>query len=152
MANFNADNATNAVAKPAVNNKANKQHGRIRIFESTMTVPTGGIAIADTITWGALPAGARTFGNMGKLYFGAGTVASTINVGDAASAARHLAATAVDAAGSAIPEAANASGTAFETSDASGGATDNCTLKSVVAGAALLAGQVITLRMPFALD
>ena len=40
-------------------------------------------------------------------------------VTDAASAARHLAATSVTSAGSAVPEAQSASGAQFETSDAS---------------------------------
>jgi hypothetical protein len=144
---------------PATRVKVNRINGRIRNFEASYTVPPGGIAIADKIVWGKLPLGARTMGNMGKLYFAAGTASSTINLGDNVSAARHLAATSVAAAGSAVPEAANAAGAQFETTDDSNSvanafssATDNATLISVVAGAALLAGQVITLRMPYVQD
>lgn len=144
---------------PATRVKVNRINGRIRIFEASFTVPVGGLAIADKIVWGKLPVGARTLGNMGKLYFSAGTAASTLNIGDNASAARHLAATAINAAGSAVPEAANANGAQFETSDDSANlangfvsATDNCTLISTVAGAGMPAAQVVTLRMPYVQD
>ncbi len=152
MSNYNADLKTNSAATPPVRNKVNKQHGRVRIFEATFTVPAGGLAIADKIYWGDLPVGARTMGNMGKLYFSAGTASATLNLGDAASAARHLAATSIAAAGSAVPEAANAAGAQFETSDASSAATNNCTLISTLAGAGMPAGQVVTLRMPYVCD
>lgn len=153
MANLNADNAANMAATPPTRIKANKQHGRLRIFEATATVPaTGGPGIGEKITWGKLPKGARVLGNMGLLSFSAGAATSTLNLGDAASDARHLAATSVAAAGTAVPQAQSAAGASFETSDDSGGATDNCTLVSTVAGAALGAGQVITLRVPFTLD
>lgn len=145
---------------PATRVKANRINGRIRIFEASYTVPASGMpGIGEKIIWGKLPVGARTFGNMGKLYFSAGAATSTLNLGDNVSAARHLAATAVNAAGSAVPEAANASGAQFETDNDSASlanafvsALDNCTLISTVAGAALGAGQVITLRMPYAQD
>ena len=143
---------------PATRIKANKINGRVRIFEASYTV-VGTVAIGDKIIWGKLPVGARTIGNAGKLYFAAGAASSTLNLGDNASAARHLAATAVTSAGSAVPEAANAAGAQFETSDdtaslANGfvSATDNCTLISTVAGATLQVGQVITLRMPYVQD
>lgn len=144
---------------PATRVKANKINGRVRNFEASYTVPAAGLAIGDKIVWGKLPVGARTMGNMGKLSFSAGTASSTLNVGDNASAARHLAATAIAAAGSAVPEAANASGAQFETSDDSASlangfvsATDNCALISTVAGAGMPAGQVVTLRMPYVQD
>jgi hypothetical protein len=151
MANAKADIATNASATPPVRNKVNRQGGRVRWFEATVT-PTVAVAIGETITWGALPLGARVIGHMSKLYFGAGTASSTLNLGDAANAARHLAATSVASAGSAVPEAQAASGAQFETSDASGGATDNCTLISTVAGAAVPIGQVLTLKMAYVCD
>ena len=152
MTNYNADLKTNTASTPQVKNKVNKLQGRVRIFEARYTVPTGGLSIGDTITWGDLPVGARTLGHMGKLYFSAGTASATLNVGDAASAARHLAATSIASAGSAVPEAANASGAEFETSDASSAATNNCTLISTLAGAGMPAGQVVMLRMPYVLD
>lgn len=153
MANFNADLQTNAVATPPVRNKVNRQHGRMRWFEATYTAPATGMpTIADTITWGSLPVGARTLGHLAQLNWSTGTASSTLNVGDAASAARHLAATAITTAGVATPQAANASGAQFETSDGSSAATNNCTLISTIAGAGLAANQVITLRMPYVLD
>jgi hypothetical protein len=139
--------------------KANKQGGRIRLFEATYTVPAGGLPIADKIVWGKLPVRARTLGFDGRLRWSAGAASSTLNLGDNVSAARHLAATSVASAGSATPDAAEANGASFETSDDSANlangfvsATDDCTLVSVVAGAALQAGQVITLRIPYVCD
>lgn len=153
MPNFNADNAANMAATPPARIKANKQHGRLRIFEATFVNPaSGGAAIADTITWGTLPVGARVLGHLAQLNWSTGAASCTLNLGDAASAARHLAATAVTTAGVAVPQAQSASGASFETSDGSGSATDNCTLKSTVAGANVAAGQVITLRVPFVMD
>lgn len=152
MPNYNADIRTNDASTPPVRNRSNKLHGRIRIFESRYVVPTAGLSIADTITWGSLPKGARVLGNMGKMYFSVGTASATLNLGDAASAARHLAATSIAAAGSAVPEAANASGAEFVTSDDSTAATNNCTLISTLAGAGMPSGQTVILRMPYVLD
>jgi hypothetical protein len=153
MANFNADNAAAVAAVPQTRVKANKQHGRVRWFESTYTAPAAGTPqIGDTITWGKLPVGARVIGPLSSLNYSAGTAASTINVGDAASAARHLAATAINAAGNtALANPANGAAS-FETSDASGTATDNCSLVSTVAGAPIAANQVITLRVAYSVD
>jgi hypothetical protein len=151
MANATADIRTNEVATPPVRCKVNRLHGRIRHFEATVT-PAVAVAIGVTITWGSLPLGARVLGHLSKLYFSAGTASSTINLGDAASPARHLAATSVAAAGSAVPEAQSASGAQFETSDASSGATNNCTLISTVAGAAVPIGQVLTLKVAYVCD
>lgn len=151
MPNILADNAAAAAAAPQTRIRANKQHGRIRIFESTVTVAAGTL-VGETITWGQLPVGARVIGNLGLLSFAAGAASSTLNVGDAAVPARHLVATAVTSAGNAIPQAQSLAGASFQTSDNSVAATNNCTIISVVAGATLQTGQVITLRLPFALD
>jgi hypothetical protein len=144
---------------PATRVKANKQGGRIRIFEAQYVVPAVPPGIGDKIVWGKLPVRSRVIGHLGQLNFGAGNAASTLNLGDNVSAARHLAATAVNAAGVAVPQAQSANGASFETSDDTANvgntfvsATDDCTLISTVAGAALLAGQVITLRMPYVCD
>lgn len=146
--------ATNNAATPPTRNKVNQLHGRQRYFESTYTVPaSNGPIIGETITWGDLPLGARLLGHLSELSWSAGAASSTLNLGDAASAARHLAATAVTTAGTAVPRAAQANGAAsFETSDSSTAATNNCRLISTVAGAALQAGQVITLRATYVLD
>lgn len=154
MPNFNATLRTNTAATPPVRNKVNAQHGRLRYFESTYTAPATGMpTIADTITWGDLPVGARIVGHLSQMRWGAGTASSTLNLGDAASAARHVAATAITAAGSVVPEAASVNGAAgFETTDNSELATNNCRLISTIAGAGLAANQVITLRVAYVCD
>lgn len=153
MANYNADLATNLAAVPPVRTKANRVHGRIRIFRATYTVPASpAFVIGDTITWGSLPIGARTLGYLGQLNCSVGTAATTLNIGDAASAARHLAATSVAVAALAVPNAANANGVDFETTDGSTAATNNCILISTLAGGVLLVGQVINLTMPYVCD
>ena len=153
MANFNADLAAAKAATPPTRVKVNKQHGRIRWFESTYTAPASGTPqIADTITWGDLPVGARVIGPLSSLNYSAGTASSTINVGDAASAARYLAATSVAAAGNTALANPSNGAASFETSDSSDAATNNCRLISTVAGAAIAANQVITLRVAYVLD
>lgn len=143
---------------PATRVKANRLNGRLRIFLATITVPAG-MVIGDKIFWGKLPQGARPLGYLGRLEFATGAAACTLNVGDNVSAARHLAATAITTAGSAIPAAASVSGATFETTEDSNtvgnafaSTTDNCTLTSTVAGATLQVGQVITLTMPYVQD
>ena len=143
---------------PATRVKVNRLNGRVRWFEATYTV-AGTVAIGDKIVWGQLPVGARVLGHLSKLYWATGAASSTLNLGDNVTAARHLAATAVTTAGSAVPEAAAASGAQFEVTDASnnvgnnfGSTTDNATLISTVAGAALQVGQVITLKVAYVTD
>lgn len=153
MANINADVANAAVAVPPTKVPSNKHTGRVRWFESTVTVPpTGGPAIGEQIVWGTLPVGARIIGPLSSLNQAAGAASSTINVGDNATPARHLAVTSVASAGNtALANPANGA-SSFVTTDNSGTATDNCTLRSVVAGAGLLAGQVLTLRVAYVTD
>ncbi len=87
--------------------KANKLNGRVRHFESLFVAPASGVApaIADKIVWGKLPVRSRVLGHLSKLYFNAGTAASTVNLGDNVNQARYLAATAITATGNAVPEA-----------------------------------------------
>ena len=87
--------------------KVNKLQGRLRHFEATFIAPASGTApaIADKIVWGKLPLGARFVGHNSKMYWNTGTASSTLNLGDNVVPARHLAATAVAATGSAVPEA-----------------------------------------------
>ena len=140
--------------------KANKLGGRMRIFEATYTAPATGMpAVGDKIVFGKLPTKARLIGHLSQLNFSAGTAASTLAIGDNVSAARHLAATAITAAGTAVPNAQSANGASFETTDDSnsvgnafGSATDDSTLIGVIAGAGLAAGQVITLRVVYVTD
>jgi len=144
MATFTASVA--AVSAGAANAKPNAtlSQGKVRMMISTITVAAGS-AIADVIQWGTLPNGARVLGNMSKLYYAAGAASSTLNLGDATTPARYLAATAVNAAGSAIAEAANASGALFANSA-------DTVIQSVVAGAGLQTGQVITLHLAYITD
>jgi hypothetical protein len=153
MANFNADLQTNLVATPPVRSKVNRLNGRLRVLRAQYTVPAVPPAIADTITWGPLPVGARTIGYLSQLNCGVGNALSTLNLGDVASVARHLAASSVATAALFVPNVAEVNGAQFETSDGSTSATtNNCNLISTVAGAALLAGQVITLTMVYVTD
>jgi hypothetical protein len=110
MANYFADVQTivngPAFGQPlATRTKANKVGGRLRFFESFFVVPAGTLAIADKIYWGKLPLKARIVGHLSKLTFTAGTASSTINLGDNIVAARHLAATSVASASTAVPTA-----------------------------------------------
>ena len=162
MANvFSAEVA--AFASPSYGNnpttrvKANKSGGRLRVFQATHTVVAA--AIGDKIIWGKLPVKARVLGWLSRLEWSTGAASSTLNLGDNVTAARHLAATAVTTAGSATPSVSGAAGASFETSDDSntvanayGSTTDDCTLISTVAGAALQAGQVITLTVVYVTD
>lgn len=147
MSNFNADNAASNAATPQTRIKVNKQHGRIRYFESTFDAAVSGAPqIADTITWGDLPVGARVLAHLSQLSWGTGTASSTATVGDAASANRHLAATAITTAGSA-GLTSNAAGVAsYEITEATK------TLTSTIAGAAVAAAQKVTLRVAYVLD
>jgi hypothetical protein len=150
MATVLASVSAALAALPQALVKPNQQGADIQILVSTYTVPAGGVPIGDRISWGLLPFGARLMPGT-KLYFGAGAASSTINLGDTVSQARYLAATSVASAGSAVAEAQFANGALFEISVAQKGlATDQSELLSTVAGAALQAGQVITLVAQYA--
>lgn len=119
MANFPADIQTMldgpVYGQPLTNRlKANRVGGRIRLWESIFRAPSSGTApaIGDKIIWGRLPVKARLLGHLSRLDFNAGTASCTINLGDQFLATRHLAATAINAAGSATPSAAVFSNTA----------------------------------------
>lgn len=144
MATFQASAASYALGAANAKPNAVNTQGKVRMMVSTITVAAGS-AIADVIQWGTLPYGSRVLGHLSKLYFAAGTASSTLNLGDAATAARYLAATSVASAGSAVPEAASASGATFTN-------TADTVVQSVVAGAVLLTGQVITLHLAYVTD
>lgn len=151
MANGNGSLAAARTAFPQTLTKPNLQGGDIQVFVSTYTVPaSGGPGIGEYISWGFLPFGARLMPTT-KLYFAAGAASSTLNLGDPVTPARYLAATAVTSAGSAVAEAQFANGALFDVAVVKpGDATDQSELRSVVAGAALQAGQVITLVAQYA--
>lgn len=148
MANVNATNAAAIATTPPTKVKVNKQHGRIRYFESTYDQAVDGTAaVADTITWGDLPVGARIVNHLSQMNFGTGTAASTATVGDAVDPDRHLAATAINAAGVATLVTGAASGVAgYEITEATK------TISSTIAGAGTAANQKITLRIAYVLD
>lgn len=138
------------VAWPQTLVKPSLQGADIQTFISTYTVPVGGQPVGDIISWGYLPFGARLMPGS-KMYFAAGTASTTLNLGDAVTPARYMAATSVAAAGSAAIEAQFANGALADVTVVKpGDATDTSELRSVVAGATLLAGQVITLVAQYA--
>lgn len=147
MTNFNASIAAAAATNPPTKVKVNQKHGRIRYFEATFDAAVSGAPqIADTITWGDLPVGARVLAHLSELSFSAGTASSTATVGDAASANRHLAATSIASAGSA-KLTSNAGGVeSYVVTEATK------TLTSTIAGAAVGSSQKIALRVAYVLD
>lgn len=154
---FYSAEVTNLNATPPVRVKVNKLQSRIRYALGIYTAPAVNPQIADTIAFVRLPKGCRVIGHLAQLNWSAGTAACTLNLGDAASAARHLAATAITAAATATPQAASANGASFETTDeslSSGDptATNNCDLRGTVAGAVVAVAQVIALHMAFSQD
>ena len=158
-ATFYSAEVTQLIATPPTRVKVNKLHARLRYALGIFTVQAASIpAIADTIAFVRLPKGARIQGWLNYLSWSAGNAACTLNVGDAASAARHLAATAVTAAGVAVPNLTTLNnGASFETTDeslngADPTATNNCDLRSTVAGAAMVAAQVVALHMAYTQD
>ncbi|WP_428247221.1 hypothetical protein [Ferrovibrio sp.] len=76
-------------------------HGRVRVAYFSFTVPAGDAAIDDTIALTTLPLGARMIG--GHLAYEAmstGGANASVQIGTAASAAKYLGTTSIDAAGS----------------------------------------------------
>lgn len=139
MANVNATLAAARAAIPQTNVPNNQQGGDLQVFFATVTNPAaGGVAVGEYIEWGTLPPNARVV--FGYLSQSAGAASSTLTLGDAASAARYLAATAVNAAGNTtIVPATNANGaTGFVSST-------ETVLRSTCAGANLQASQTLTL-------
>jgi len=150
MATVLASLAAARVAYPQTLVKPNLQGGDLQVFISTYTVPVGGQAIGDIISWGYLPFGARLMPGT-AIYCAAGTASSTLNLGDPVTPARYMAASSVASAAKLPAEAQFASGALAEVTVVKpGDATDTSELRSVVAGATLLAGQVITLVAVYA--
>lgn len=120
MANFYADIPAvvngPAFGQPlATRLKTNKLNGRIRYMEAVYVAPPAGAlpAIADKIVFGKLPLKARIIGHLSRVYWSTGTALCTLAIGDNINSARHLAATAISAAGSATPEASAISTTSL---------------------------------------
>ena len=150
MATVLASLAAARVAYPQTLVKPNLQGGDLQVFISTYTVPVGGQAIGDIISWGYLPFGARMMPGS-AIYCAAGTASSTLNLGDPVTPARYMAASSVASAAKLPAEAQFTNGALAEVTIVKpGDATDTSELRSVVAGATLLAGQVITLVAVYA--
>lgn len=157
MTTFYSTEVTSLNSTPVVKVKVNRMAARLRYFMGSYTAPATNPQIADTIALVRLPKGCRIIGHLCQLNWSAGTASETLNLGDAVTAARHLAATAANAAGVATPQAQSASGASFETSDdtlsgADPTATNNCDVRSTVAGAVVAVGQIITCHMAVAQD
>lgn len=121
--------------------KSNRMGGRIRYAGFMFKAPASGTApaIGDKIVWGKLPVGARVLGHLSRLDFNAGTAACTLNLGDQFQAARYLAATAINAAGTATPSAA-----VFSTTATADVTINNTVLTGVKGLGAFTIGAVIT--------
>ena len=109
MPDFNASLASVLATPIPQRAKVNALAGRLRVFEAVYVAPASGTApaIADRIIWGKLPVRSRLMGHLAQLQWSAGTASCTLNLGDSLNAARHLAATAITTAGTAVPNAAS---------------------------------------------
>ena len=149
MATFTASLAANRANTPQLLNKGNQQDGEVKVFRSVWNdALTATLAIADVISWGFLPKGAVIVG--GYMAYTAGTAACTINLGDLQSAARYLAATAINAAANTpvqppVNIGLGISGGYEVAAPNPGASTDDSEIRSVVAGAGSPATQRIVL-------
>jgi hypothetical protein len=152
MANQNATVAAAGASTPQTLVAGHQQGGELRVLFSTLTNPSaGGVAVGEVITWGFLPVGARVI--FGYLSWSTGTASSTLNIGDRATPARYLAATAITTAGAAtlLPPATAAAGAAGHVVavSAPGQATDQTEIRSVCAGAIVAVNQTLTLMLAY---
>jgi hypothetical protein len=149
MATQNASLSAARATIPQSLLKGNQQDGELRVFRSVYNDGlTLTLSIADVISWGYLPKGGVIIG--GYMTYTAGTASCTANVGDLQSAARYLAATAINAAGvtSLQPPVniTNAATGGYEVATpAPGLSTDDSEIRSVIAGAGSPATQRIVL-------
>lgn len=158
--NFFTTQLTSMNAAPPVRIKVNLNNGRIRYACGLWAANAVAPQIADILYFVRLPVGARILGWLSQLSFNAGTAASTMNLGDNASAARHLAATAINAAGVAVPQAVTGSlgVTAYETTDGTKdgtgvpSATNDTDIRGTVAGAVVAVTQNLALHMAYVQD
>lgn len=158
--NFFSTEVTNLNATPPVRVKVNRLHGRIRFAMGLWAANATAPQIADILYFVRLPVGVRILGYLSRLSFNAGTAASTMNLGDNVTPARHLAATAINAAGNATPAVVTDSlGVApNETTDASKdgtgvpSATNDADIRGTVAGAAVAVTQNLGLYMAYVQD
>lgn len=153
MTTFYSDIRANTLSVPPVRVKANKLGGRLRFIEATYTAPaTGTPQIGDVIQFARLSTGARIVPHLSRLDFSAGTASSTLAIGDAVTSNRYLAATSIASAGNAALTTPSNAAASYETTDVSLTSTDDGHIIGTVAGAAVAANQVITLRLAYTLD
>jgi len=158
--NFFTTQVTGLNAAPPTRIKVNLNHGRIRyacgLWAANATAPQ----IADILYFVRLPVGVRILGYISRLSWNAGTAACTMNLGDNVTVARHLAATAINAAGNATPAVASDSlgTTAYETTDGTKdgtgvpSSTNDTDIRGTVAGAVVAITQNIGLHMAYVQD
>ena len=159
-ANFFTTQVTNLIATPPVRVRVNQLHGRVRYALGTWLANAAAPQIADILYFVRLPKGVLILGYLSQLSFNNGTAASTLNLGDSASAARHMAATAINAAGVATPDAVTKNlgvvgyTTTDQTLDGTGvpTATNDCDIRGTVAGAVIAVTQNLALSMAYVQD
>lgn len=135
----------NLNATPPVKEKANKEGGRVRIYEDTYTQGAADGAIGDVIHFKKLPEGARILPGA-KMFNSAGNATAALTVGVTGSPSKFLTAFTIAAAASTSMEAHLASGADYETP--AGGIE----VIGTNATAAIKATQVITLWIPYVID
>lgn len=159
-AQFYSTQVTNMKASPPVRARVRELHGRVRYALGLWPATNPAPAVADTIVFVRLPVGVAIVGHLSRLSWNAGTAGSTMTFGDTVTTNRHLAATAINAAGNATPSVvADSTGatdfvTTDDTRDGTGApsATNNCDLLGLIAGAAVAVTQLIAARVAYVQD
>lgn len=150
MANFYATDGLNPTAQTPGNRlESYDLGGKLRFATIQYTAPASGTPqIGDVIIWiPSLPKGARVLAHLSRLDWSAGTASSTATLGDGHTANRYLAATAITSAGGAAGTTL-ANGATYVT----GTNASDTQIQSTIAGAAVAASQVITLRLAYVQD
>jgi len=145
MSNFNATIQAGAVTGPKV--ESNVGNGKLRVFTSQYTVIDGEEPqVGDTITWGTIPSGSQILGSLSHLNCSIGNAGATATVGYVDNIDEFLAATDIgtSATVTTLP-LVNASGAVYVLDE-------DMLLTSTIAVDALLAGQVLTLRIVYVQD
>lgn len=147
MANVNATVAASVLGIASNKLDSNVVSGKLRVFTSSYTsVASAEPQVADTITFGTIPKGARIIGYLSSLNRSIGNAGMTIKLGDADDDNFILAATDIGtAAGAAALPLVDVGGAAYVTSSA-------LTILGTLGVDEMLAGQVITLTIVYSLD
>ncbi len=147
MADVYSSGYTNDNATPPVKHMPNQGGGRVRYYYDTYVQGVADGNIGDVIHFKKLPGGARPLPGS-KMFnsVGAGAGGATLAIGISGTAAKFLAATNIDALGSALMEAVHASGGTYETP------AGEIEVIGTNAVAPIKAGQVITLHFLYVID